>query len=598
MNIMIASNSKYIPFCKVMLSSLFSCESADEELDIYMPYEGLSSEEVEDLRRFICEDHGKRFFPMPISAGFKEKVTSHNGISIETYYRILAIDLLPDTVDKILYLDCDMVVRKSLRPLYDTEFTENKVFAVCEDIIGILNGFHEANKRRMNIPAEYSYFNAGGMLMNIAALKVDGACEKIVDRVYSDCERYEYNDQDVLNEMYFDRLVFLPWWEYNCPPAIYYKRKDDDTFYTYQEIRAAKEDPEGFAANAKDVTGDVFSGATVIHYMANTKPWSSDRRNSAVYDIFDRGYYEVREQSGLNPDMTAVLRDYLSKNYTLVYLEGMLSAAAIPEADTLILGSSYGLTDIDMRVLTTAVNLSSTSQDLCRDLLMLKSALSKREKPFTNLLIVLGEYALYDDMEKSRMGKNLLDNMYACIFDGADRWKGIDAGLCNADKKKAELAAANLIYSKGNFFNDLYTRQDNCEEKYKGLVWADASQEEKRRFAGIRTSDHTRLYKLDTDVCVENQKHFNEILSIANEMGINVYVALPPFTEEYETTVITAMKQELCEILEKSPYMVNLLDFGELVEDKTFDDGDFFDMDHLSESGAVKFSQILKGILS
>lgn len=591
MNIMIASNSKYIPFCKVMLSSLFSCEPADEVLNIYMPYEGLLTDEIEDLRRFICDEHGKRFFPMPISAGFKEKVTSHNGISIETYYRILAIDLLPDTVDKILYLDCDMVVRKSLRPLYDTEFTGDSVFAVCEDIIGILNGFHEANKRRMNIPSEYSYFNAGVMLMNITALKAEGACEKIVDRIYSDYARYEYNDQDVLNEMYFDRLIFLPWEKYNCPPGVYYREKTGTSAgtdgtesigscrcLTYSEIKEFSKNPERFVLTTKDVTAEMYDNAHVIHYMANTKPWSFNRPVSKGYDIFDKAYFEARKRAGLEPDLHHVLSEYLTQNYDLIYLEGMLAAAAIPEVDTLILGTSYGITDIDMRVLGAAVNLSATSQDLSRDFLMLKSALSRRNKPFKNLLLLLGEYALYDDMEKSAMGRHLLDTLYPRLLEGADRWRDINVPeLCNVDKLKTETAARNLIYEKGNYFNDLHTREDNCEK---------------------RTTDHNRLYKRDSDIPIQNTERLNKLLTVAAEAGMNIYVILPPFTPEYETGINPAIKRELQTVLDETPFIVNLWDFGELVKDGTFTETDFFDMDHLSESGAVKFSQMLNEILN
>ena len=611
MNIMIASNSKYIPFCKVMLASLFECEDCD--IDVYMPYEGLADAEIEELREFICGRFKKGFFPMEIGAEFKKKVESHNGISIETYYRILAIDMLPDTVKKILYLDCDMVIQKSLRDLYDTEFTGNTVFAVCEDIIGILNGFHEANKKRMNIPAEYSYFNAGVMLMNIEALKAEGACGKLVERIYSDFSRYEYNDQDVLNEMYYDRLIFLPWEKYNCPPAVYY-RKNAETlagmgtdgadkfgsgFYlTYSEIKEFTKDPERFAATATDATAEMYENAHIIHYMANTKPWSGNRPVSTAYDIFDKAYFEARKTAALEPDLSVILKEFLAANYDLVYLEGMLAAAAIPEADTLILGSSYGLTDVDMRILSTAVNLSVTSQDLGRDLVMLRAALSKREKPFSNILLILGEYALYDDMEKSTIGRHLLDTLYPRLLEGADRWRDIAApGLCNADKVKAETAARNLIFEKGNFFNDLYTREDNCEEKYKGLRWDRASSEERTRFAGVRTDDHNRLYKPDSEIPARNKERLNEIFEAVSAAGTNIYVIIPPFTPEYEALINPAMMGELRAELENSPYVVNLLDLRELVEDGTFTGVDFFDMDHLSEAGAIKLSQVLKSIL-
>ena len=617
MNVMVAANSYYIPFCKVMLSSLFACEG-DENIDVYMPYEGLSDGDIADLDNYIKGFEGKRFFPMKVDSTFKERVKSHNGITIETYYRILAIDMLPETVEKILYLDCDMIVQKSIKECYETELGD-AYFAVCEDIIGILNGFHEANKIRMNIPPEYSYFNAGIMLMNIAALRNDGVCARILEQIYADFERYEYNDQDVLNEMFYDRLLFLPWQKYNCPPALYIVEKSaagetEDTedgdklldkntqdeeptgFLTYSEIRSAAQNPDEYGEKLVNVTEDLCKAAYIIHFLANTKPWSDSRNDSAVYGIFDKIYYDARKRAGLTPDLPGIMKEYLAQNYTYLYVDGMMKAAVLPEVDTLILGSSYGLTDVDMGVLTTSVNLSVTSADLSTNAKMLKTVLEKRKGGFSRLVLLLGEYALYDDMSKSRMGMEMQKSVYAPLFGESDPWGkiGENSGLCVSDRMKVETAAKELVYSKGNFFNELYVREDNCEEKYKGLVWVTASSDEKQKFADIRTADHNRLYKPENDVFSKNKSCLEEIFSMAEEYNTAIYVVFPPFSIEYEEHINPAMKQELCDFLNETPHMVNLLDFRELVEDGTFTDADFFDMDHLSASGARKFSEYLK----
>ena len=653
MNIMVASNSKYIPFCKVMLASLFE-QDGDRDIHVYMPYDGLSDRELAELGDFIEGHEGKHFHPMQVDPEFKERVESHNGISIETYYRILAIDMLPDSVEKILYLDSDMVIQKSIAGLWDTEL-KDRYFAVCEDIIGILNDFHEANKKRMNIPSEYSYFNAGVMLMNIAALKRDGICTKVLGRIYTDFERYEYNDQDVLNEMFYYRLIYLPWQKYNCPPALYItdgrkipgvggeqgevahawnseydgeaaERHGEDAinsrFLSYREVRAlsgtavntaagtenisagtaenaAGDTADNTTAGTVNVTAEVCAGAHIIHFLANTKPWSGDRRESQVYSIFDRVYFEARKRAGLEPDLPAVLREYLSANYTYVYLDGMLKASVLPEADTLILGSSYGLTDIDMSVLPTAVNLSVTSADLSAQLGILREAVEHRRARFDRLVLLLGEYALYDDMSKSRMGQEIQRSVYGAVYGEWDPWSNVavNSGLCIADRMKAEAAAKELIYSKGNFFNELYTREDNCEEKYRGLVWAEASEDERARFAGIRTADHNRLYKPQSDTPLKNRSCLEQIFSVAEEHDMAVFVVFPPFSPEYEERIEPAMKAEMNAFLNETPHMVNLLDFRELVEDGNFTPEDFFDMDHLSAAGAVKFSEILRGII-
>ena len=616
MNVMVAANSKYIPFCKVMLASLFE-QDGDRDIHVYMPYDGLSERELGELGGFIEGHEGKHFHPMQVDPEFKERVESHNGISIETYYRILAIDMLPAQVEKILYLDSDMVIQKSIAGLWDTELGD-WYFAVCEDIIGILNDFHEANKKRMNIPPEYSYFNAGVMLMNIAALKRDGICTKVLERIYTDFERYEYNDQDVLNEMFYDRLMYLPWQKYNCPPALYIKDVSDingehgsqtsdgngeyntkGRLLTYSEVRSLSKAEGDTDVKTVNITGEICDGAHIIHFLANTKPWSKDRNESTVYGIFDKIYFEARKRAGLEPDLPAVLREYLSANYTYVYLDGMLKASVLPEADTLILGSSYGLTDIDMSVLPTAVNLSVTSADLSAQLGILREAVNRRGARFDRLVLLLGEYALYDDMSKSRMGQEIQRSVYGAAYGEWDPWSNVavNTGLCIADRMKAEAAAKELIYSKGNFFSDLYTREDNCEEKYRGLVWAEASEDERARFAGIRTADHNKLYKPDSPTPAKNRDCLDGIFSLAEIYEMAVFVVFPPFSPEYGDRIESAMKRELNDFLNETPHVVNLLDFRELVEDGTFTPEDFFDMDHLSAAGAVKFSEILRGLI-
>ena len=224
MNIMIVTNSAYLKSTYIMLYSLF-LQHHQEKMNIYLPYEDISENELAELTAFVESYAGKKIYPLYVGEEFKTKVHSRNGINVETYYRILGINLLPESVERTLYLDVDMVIRGSLNALYETKLG-NAAFAVCEDIYGIINGFHAANKRRLLIPEEYSYFNAGVMLYNVKFLRDTGAVEKILDNIYQNYERYEYNDQDVMNEMYYDNLVYVGWDEYNCPPVWCYLNKE------------------------------------------------------------------------------------------------------------------------------------------------------------------------------------------------------------------------------------------------------------------------------------------------------------------------------------------------------------------------------------
>ena len=303
MNIMIVTNSAYLKSTYIMLYSLF-LQHHQEKMNIYLPYEDISENELAELTAFVESYAGKKIYPLYVGEEFKTKVHSRNGINVETYYRILGINLLPESVERTLYLDVDMVIRGSLNALYETKLG-NAAFAVCEDIYGIINGFHAANKRRLLIPEEYSYFNAGVMLYNVKFLRDTGAVEKILDNIYQNYERYEYNDQDVMNEMYYDNLVYVGWDEYNCPPVWCYLNKEKIEqgvleFADYNEMRELAKNPERMLQKYQNVTRQIYENAKIIHYLGNTKPWSTTREQSRLYEMFDEAYetmvYEMREK--------------------------------------------------------------------------------------------------------------------------------------------------------------------------------------------------------------------------------------------------------------------------------------------------------------
>ena len=109
MNILLAPNNYYIMPTIVLLQSLFDAE--DDRLDIYVIHSDLTNENIERLDRFVAE-HSGVFHPIFIDADtFASAYTSFH-ITKEAYYRLLAQDLLPDDLDRVLYLDGDLVVQK------------------------------------------------------------------------------------------------------------------------------------------------------------------------------------------------------------------------------------------------------------------------------------------------------------------------------------------------------------------------------------------------------------------------------------------------------------------------------------------------------
>ena len=122
------------------------------------------------------------------------------GIYIDPRYteaaslRLLLPELLPE-LDKILYLDCDIIVRQDLARLWnETDLGDNYLAAVFEAAI---EGQAERFRALGCNPARY--FNSGFLLMNLVQMRTEHVSEKLLEACR--VPYLEFPDQDALNQV-------------------------------------------------------------------------------------------------------------------------------------------------------------------------------------------------------------------------------------------------------------------------------------------------------------------------------------------------------------------------------------------------------------
>ena len=117
-------------------------------------------------------------------------------------FRLLLPELLPE-LDRILYLDCDIIVRQDLSRLWqETDLADNYLGAVYEAAI---EGQAERFRAIGCDPARY--FNSGFLLMNLKQMRE----EKVSERLLEACRvpYLEFPDQDALNQVCLGRVLPL-----------------------------------------------------------------------------------------------------------------------------------------------------------------------------------------------------------------------------------------------------------------------------------------------------------------------------------------------------------------------------------------------------
>ncbi len=200
MNILVTIPPNNILYLKTMLLSLFE-NNNNILINIFLLHSFIPEKDIRDLNKFVLKYQNKLFVYRVDEEIFKFAPLYRN-CSVEIYYRLAAMKYLPQNIDKVLYLDVDIIINKSLLELYNMEFND-KYFIVCED-----TNHSKKNKEVydiLNIPYEYPYFNSGVMVMNLKLLRENNQYERILKFMHGDwlIKNKYFHDQNILNALFF-----------------------------------------------------------------------------------------------------------------------------------------------------------------------------------------------------------------------------------------------------------------------------------------------------------------------------------------------------------------------------------------------------------
>lgn len=266
-NIVCATDENYVPYCGIMLTSVFE-NNQDREVNVYVLIDkALSDKAVSKLKKLEEKYNQKVNFCIVDKSFFENfpiKGIGTEHLSIVTYYRIYAADLLPEYVDKVLYLDCDIIVNDSIGELFDIDWT-NIAIAGVPDMCIEWQEFYD----RLQYDKSLGYFNAGVVLMNLDYWRKHNIGQQCLDYLANNYDRIENNDQDVLNYVMREKKRMLP------------------IKYNYQTLFL---DPYCYDTFSKQMQQDVLNEKSpkIIHYAAKLKPWMAYAYSFPFYSLWQR----------------------------------------------------------------------------------------------------------------------------------------------------------------------------------------------------------------------------------------------------------------------------------------------------------------------
>ncbi len=179
--------------------------------------------------------------------------------STATYRRAFLADLIPG-LDRILYLDADLIVRASLSDLWSTDLTGAALGAVVDPWMATIGA--------MSAAFPDGYFNAGVLLIDLAKWRDEQVSARFVDdirrrRRSGEDPRAHSHDQTPLNEVLRGRWRALsPRWN----------------FTTHLTPRLAGE----LAIPASDYAA-MAADPAIVHFLGSHKPWVPGFENLTLW---------------------------------------------------------------------------------------------------------------------------------------------------------------------------------------------------------------------------------------------------------------------------------------------------------------------------
>lgn len=249
------TDDNYAQHCIAMLCSLFE-NNTDLNLCVHILINSLSKETKDYMLQLGSRYHNTVIFHKVDESELNGlQYRKNRPLTKAAYYRILLPDIISMEINRILYLDCDMIVLKSIKELFEIDL-DGYALAATEDAAP----YSAVHRQQLGLDYNSHAFCSGIMMINLKYWRDNQSLTKLLEFSRKKRNPVYLHDQDALNHVFKHQWFCLPPKFNHTTMSIspLAKREFDNHEYIYDPI--------------------------IWHYSSELKPW---------FDVFfpGRKYY-------------------------------------------------------------------------------------------------------------------------------------------------------------------------------------------------------------------------------------------------------------------------------------------------------------------
>ena len=244
MDIFYAFNDAYAALAGISIYSLLENNKDCDSIRFYIVDSGISKVNRDKIQHLIVEKGREiKFFEMPSFNKIIGENIDTGRWNINVYSKLFVGSILPDDVHKVISIDCDTIIVRSLDELWNTDISSAIVAGVNE-------AMSKYYRRYLGKKDNDYYLNSGLLMFNLDAIREECFENVVRKSIKMYGGSLPYLDQDLVNAIVpQNRIVILPQ-KFNVITPVFcctykdlIKTRRASSFYTEAEFNEAKKKP-------------------------------------------------------------------------------------------------------------------------------------------------------------------------------------------------------------------------------------------------------------------------------------------------------------------------------------------------------------------
>ena len=235
--------------CGVCITSIFENNKANK-IRIHILTEGFSDATIRLFEK-TAESYGQVIIIHKIDCSVFDGMPVTDVYPKSIYFRLLFPNLMQDSISRLIYLDCDILVNQDISEMWNIDISNYGIGCVWdqkgEDI-------HHKNRIEIN----NTYLNSGVLLMNLQWLREYDFTYKCMKYIRDYPERCVNPDQDAINVILKDKFLFI------------HPRYNMQQLYLLEKRRLF------LGCDKWGLINEAIDNPVIIHYTGIYKPWHKE----------------------------------------------------------------------------------------------------------------------------------------------------------------------------------------------------------------------------------------------------------------------------------------------------------------------------------